>query len=362
MVFFGQRKKYHFQFLLKDLCGEINKMKTSIVIPVYNAERTLEKVIDACLNQDCPKDSLEVVLVDDGSVDSSSEIAKRYVNHSLRYIYQENAGPAKARNTGWKDSSGEIICFTDADCVPEKGWVSKLVACYSSQDIGGVGGSYSIANRDKLLSACIHEEIRERHLRMPRVVNYLGSFNLSYRRKVLEEVGGFDESFRQASGEDNDLSYRVIKKGYTLIFNEDAKVGHYYPESLIKYLKQQLVHGYWRVKLHHKHPKMLKGDVYSGLFDYIQPPLFLTSLFLLPFSFITPLNILFFLLILSGLLLQIPFALRIIARTHKKKYLFLIPITFLRGFSRSLGMFLGMVRFSFNIHRRDRGEEQNDGC
>jgi len=59
---------------------------------------------------------------------------------------------------------------------------------------------------------------------MPKVVNYLGSFNLSYRRRVFTEVEGFDESFRQASGEDNDLSYRVIKKGYRLIFNEDVKV------------------------------------------------------------------------------------------------------------------------------------------
>ena len=328
-------------------------MRVSVIIPFYNAEKTLEKVIEACLSQEYPKDNLEVILVDDGSVDSSSEIAKRYVNHSLKYIYQENSGPAKARNTGWNASSGEIICFTDADCVPEKRWISKLTARYSSQEIGGVGGSYDIVNGDTLLSACIHEEIRERHLRMPEVVNYLGSFNLSYRRRVLEEVGGFDESFKQASGEDNDLAYRVIQKGYTLIFNEDAKVAHYYPESLIKYLKHQLVHGYWRVRLHRKHPQMLKGDVYSGVFDYIQPPLFLITLLLLPFTVITPLNILFLFMLLTGLLLQFPLSFRIIERTHKKKYLFLVPVTFLRGFARSVGMSLGMIKFSLTIHRKD---------
>jgi glycosyltransferase involved in cell wall biosynthesis len=323
-------------------------VRASVIIPFYNAEKTLESVIEACLSQDYSKDNLEVILVNDGSVDSSSEIAKRYVKHGLKYIYQENAGPAKARNTGWKASTGEIICFTDADCVPEKRWVSKLAASYSSQEIGGVGGSYGIMNEDTLLSACIHEEIRERHLRMPKVVNYLGSFNLSYRRRVLEEVGGFDESFRQASGEDNDLAYRVTQKRYILIFNEDAKVGHYYPENLIKYLKHQLVHGYWRVKLHRKHPQMLKGDVYSGVFDYIQPPLFLATLLLLPFTAIAPLtlNILLFFMLLTGLLLQFPLSFKIIERTHKKKYLFLVPVTFLRGFARSLGMSLGMVKFS----------------
>jgi glycosyltransferase involved in cell wall biosynthesis len=323
-------------------------MRASIVIPAYNAEKTLGRVLEACLSQDYPKENLEVILVDDGSVDRSSEIAKSYESNALKYIYQDNGGPAKARNTGWKASNGEIICFTDADCVPEKGWVAKLVASYSSPEIGGVGGSYDIVNGDKLLPACIHEEIRERHLRMPKVVNYLGSFNLSYRRNVLAEVGGFDESFTHASGEDNDLSYRIIQKGYTLLFNEHAKVAHCYPENLFNYLKQQLVHGYWRVKLHRIHPKMVKGDVYSGVFDYIQPPLFLVTLLFFPVIFITPFNVLFFLLLLAELLLQLPFSLRVVMRKGEKKYLFLIPVTFLRGFYRSVGLLLGVVRFGFN--------------
>jgi len=161
----------------------------------------------------------------------------------------------------------------------------------------------------------------------------------------LEEVGGFDESYREASGEDNDLSYRVRQKGYTLLFYEHAKVAHRYPENLIKYLKQQWVHGFWRVKLHFEHKEMLKGDVYSGVFDYVQPPLFLATLVLLPFSFMNQIQVLLFFLMGVALLLQLPFPLRIVARTHATKYLCLIPVTFLRGYFRSLGMFLGMIKF-----------------
>ena len=330
--------------------------RISIIIPAYNAEKTLERSLEACITQEYPKGNLEVILVDDGSVDRTSEIAKSYIPRGLKYIYQDNGGPAKARNTGWKASKGEIICFTDADCVPEKEWVAKLMASYRSPEVGGVGGSYDIVNGDKILPACIHQEIRERHLRMPKVVNYLGSFNLSYRGKVLAEVGGFDESFTHASGEDNDLSYRVINNGYTLLFNENAKVAHCYPENLLKYLKQQLVHGYWRVKLHRMHPQTVKGDVYSGIFDYIQPPLFLVTLLLLPSVFITPFNILFLLLLLTEVLLQLPFALGIVMRTGEKKYLFLILLTFLRGFYRSVGLLLGVVRFGFTYspQRPDR--------
>ncbi len=323
----------------------MSKIKVSIIIPVYNAEKTLENLIEACLNQDYPRDDLEVILVDDGSVDRSREIIGRYTNRGIKYISQENSGPARARNTGWKKSCGDIICFTDADCVPEKGWVSKLVAGYISDEIGGIGGSYGIINKDKILPACIHQEIRERHLKMPKVVNYLGTFNVSYRREVLERVGGFDESFRQASCEDTDLSYRVIKKGYKLIFNHDIKVAHHYPEALIKYLKHQLIHGYWRMKLYRYHPDMVKGDVYSGVFDYIQPPLFLLTLAIFPLIFITSFKFLFFSLISIEMLLQFPFSLKIIARTQEKRYLFLAPITFLRGFSRAAGMFLGVTGF-----------------
>lgn len=320
-------------------------MRVSIVIPAYNAEKTLERSLEASLNQDYSRDKLEVILVDDGSTDRTGEIARSYESRGLKYICQDNGGPAKARNTGWRASGGDIICFTDSDCVPEKGWAAKLVADYTSPEIGGVGGSYDIVNGDKLLPACIHEEIRERHLRMPRIVNYLGSFNLSYRRQVLAEAGGFDESFTRASGEDNDLSYRVIKNGHALLFNQQAKVAHCYPENLLTYLKQQLVHGYWRVKLHRMHPETVKGDVYSGIFDYIQPPLFLLTLVLTPLLFIGPVAVAFFLLLLTELLLQLPFALKVVARTGQKKYLFLILLTFLRGFYRSVGLLLGMARF-----------------
>jgi hypothetical protein len=169
---------------------------------------------------------------------------------------------------------------------------------------------------------------------------------------VLAEAGGFDESFTRASGEDNDLSYRVIKNGYTLLFNLQAKVAHCYPENLLTYLKQQLVHGYWRVKLHRLHPETVKGDVYSGIFDYIQPPLFLLTLLLVPLLFIAPVAVLVCLLLLTGLLLQLPLALKVVVRTGEKKHLFLIILTFLRGFYRSVGLLLGMMKFGFSVSPR----------
>ncbi len=211
----------------------------SIVIPARNSARTLALTIEACLKQ--TYQYKEIIIVDDGSSDSTFDIAQKYPCKVLRTA---GLGPAYARNLGWKNSKGDIICFTDSDCIPDKYWLEKLLANYKSADIAGVGGTYNIANKESLLVNLIHEEIIQRHFTMPLYVDYLGSFNVSYRKNVLEEVGGFNESYKTASGEDNDLSYRIRKKGYKLVFAKEAIVAHHHPENLWKYLRVQFRHGF----------------------------------------------------------------------------------------------------------------------
>jgi glycosyltransferase involved in cell wall biosynthesis len=94
----------------------------TIVVPAYNAARTIKACVEACLNQDYA--AVEVVVADDGSTDDTARIVRSYPVH---YLWQENAGPASARNRGWRAATGEIVCFADSDCVPASDWVSRLV-------------------------------------------------------------------------------------------------------------------------------------------------------------------------------------------------------------------------------------------
>lgn len=315
-------------------------MESSIVIPAYNAENTISNLIEVCLNQSVKS---EIIIVDDGSTDDTAKVIKKY---PVKYIYQENTGPAAARNAGSKAASGEIVCFTDSDCIPENNWVEKIVNKYTSDQIGGVGGSYDIANKDALLAKCIHEEIVQRHMRTSSETDYLGSFNLSYRKKVLEETGGFDESFRHASGEDNELSYRVKKAGYKLIFDKDIEVSHYHQTNLLKYLKEQYRHGYWRMKLYRLHPDMTKGDSYAGILDFVQPPLAMVIAGTVIISFFYKLlfsaAVLFAVLLLA---LQLPVTLTAVIRNKQYSYLCFLPILFLRAFARGFGMLKGIWSF-----------------
>jgi len=323
----------------KHLCS------VSIVIPAHNSLTSIDKVISSSLTQNYPKGKLEVIIVDDGSTDNTAEVIKKH--SQVKYIYQQNAGAAKARNTGWMNAGGDIICFTDSDCIPEKDWVNKLITRYTSENIAGVGGSYDIADDKSWLARCIHEEIIQRHLKMPEISSHLASCNFSCRKNVLSQIQGFDESFKAASAEDNELSYRIRKKGYVLVFDKDIKVAHYHRTNLFSYLKQQFRHGYWCMKLYKLHPDMMTGDGYAGLIDHIQPPLFLlciASLGLLPFI---PGVFYFFslLLLITLLVLNLPMVIAIVQRKREKVYLLFIFLVFLRGIARSIGMSSGIFRF-----------------
>ena len=130
----------------------MTELKTSVIIPVYNRAGHMPDLIQALLNQDYP---VEIIIVDDGSTDNTADIARRY---PVTYIYQKNSGPASARNHGVVESDGDVVAFTDSDCIPQKDWIRRLTEGFED-NVGAVAGSYTIANPESLLANCIHEEI-----------------------------------------------------------------------------------------------------------------------------------------------------------------------------------------------------------
>lgn len=316
-------------------------MKITVVIPAYNAAKTIGVTLAAAAAIDWP--DKEIIVVDDGSADDTAGVAGRF--HGVMVIRQNNGGPAKARNTGWRAASGEVVFFTDADCVPHRDVLSALAPHFADPAVAGAGGTYGIANGERLLSRLIHAEIVARHARMAGDVDFLGSFNCAFRRAALEKTGGFDETFLAASGEDNDLSYRMVKTGSRLIFDRRAVVAHFHETSLAKYLRTQYRHGIWRMKIYRNHRGMMKGDAYAGKADLAQPPLALLLLCGLPLPLLLPAWWpLYGLLLAVYILLQFPLPLSLM-RIAGWEALLLTPVTFLRGFARGLGLAAGTARF-----------------
>lgn len=314
----------------------------SILVPAYNAEATLGECLGACVVQSYP--NTEVLVIDDGSTDGTAEIAQSY---DLRYVVQENAGPAAARNRGAQEARGEIIAYTDADCVAAKDWIALLVQGFDD-GVVAVGGTYGIANDSKLLARMIHHEIALRHERFGDEVDFLGSFNVAYRKAEFLAVGGFDESFRVASGEDNDLAYRLADRGGRLRFQHAAIVAHYHPESLWPYLRTQQAHGYWRMKLYAKHPNRSLGDQYAGPVDFLAPPLSLTAVGCGLWAGVASspeLGIFAAVLVIALAGIHLGPAVRIARRAGDVRLCLFVGVAVLRDVARSLGMVHGLLAF-----------------
>ncbi|OGX08190.1 MAG: hypothetical protein A2Z88_03355 [Omnitrophica WOR_2 bacterium GWA2_47_8] len=311
----------------------------SIIVPAYNCSKTIKETLRALVEQ--PDHPLEIIVVDDGSTDTTSEIIKAFPQ--VKYIYQNNAGPASARNRGAKESKGEFLFFTDSDCIPEENWVSKALENFKTPDIAVVAGSYSIANESELLANCIHQEIRYRHQKlMPKFPKSFGSYNFCVRRKVFEKVGGFDQNYRFASGEDNDLSYKITKAGYRIFFDPSLIVKHFHTSVLEKYLREQYRHGFWRMKMYLDHPSMMGGDDYTFWKDSAEV---LLCYALAGFLVVLPFRIVLFeklsiLALILLILINAYFAFLMMPTLTQKLYFAFVM--FLRTFVRSAGFIHGL--------------------
>ncbi len=318
-------------------------MTVSVIVPAYNAQATIDQTLKALTEQDY-SGIYEIIAVDDGSTDQTSQIIRSY--SKVKYIHQANAGPAAARNRGAKEAQGQVLAFTDSDCVPHKDWLSKLTQGFGENNIAVVMGSYGIANSHNPLAVCVYKEILFRHENLlssfPKV---FGSYNFCIRKEVFDQVGGFNASYRQASGEDNDLSYKVISAGWRIYFERKALVNHYHPTQIRKYLKEQYRHGFWRVGMYFRHPSMAKGDGYTFWKDLLEVPwslLCTIGLFLTPWDFLSFKDLIYF-LILPFLAFEIIFANRILHNI--KDDFFWGFIMFLRSFSRTFGFSTGILFF-----------------
>jgi len=315
--------------------------KVTVVVPAYNCEKTILKTIQGLLHQSTP--NIDIIVVDDGSTDQTPQIIKSI--DRVKYIRQENAGPASARNLGAYTANSEFIFFTDSDCVPEKNWIEKALKPFHEEKVAVVAGSYGIINEESLLARCIHKEILFRHNKlMPKYPKSFGSYNFGVRKSIFDLVGGFDVHYRQASGEDNDLSYRILKAGYRIYFEAQAVVYHLHQNSLKHYLKEQFRHGFWRSKIYLEHPHMAKGDDYTFWKDALEVPLAWLSTLCLLMSFWGHTFI-----VTTAVCLTFMFILELIfSACIMKSFLetiYYCCVMLLRAFVRSFGFSSGIIYF-----------------
>jgi GT2 family glycosyltransferase len=223
----------------------------SVVICSYNGSRTIQQSLEALQKLEYPK--FEIIVVDDGSQDHTSKIAR---DLGVQLIRQENRGLSAARNAGWRAANGEIVAYLDDDAAPDQHWLLYLASAFMAGDDVGVGGPNIAFQDDRFIAHCVdHSPGNPTHVLITdRVAEHLPGCNMAFRRANLEAVGGFDPLFRIA-GDDVDLCWRLQQRGWRLGYHPGAMVWHHRRGSVRAYLSQQLNYGRAEAMLERKWPE-----------------------------------------------------------------------------------------------------------
>ena len=198
--------------------------RIAVVVATHDRAHRLALLLDALRAQTIPHGEFEVVIVDDGSADSTPAVladAERAADLDLRVLRREPAGgPAVARNLGWRVAHAPLVAFTDDDCRPSPQWLEELLIAAEESPGALVQGRVD-KDPEQMhdLSAFAHwYEVRHAGEGFP-------TCNILYPRDLLERMDGFDESFAIA-GEDTDLGWRAVESGAGVVFAPDALVHH----------------------------------------------------------------------------------------------------------------------------------------
>jgi glycosyltransferase involved in cell wall biosynthesis len=230
-------------------------MLFSVIIPTRNRPEMLDRCLTALDRQTFPRDGFEVIVVDDGGTVALEGIVARHAG--VRLLRQENRGPAVARNAGIAAGTGEFIVLTDDDCRPESGWLAAYSRAVLEMPGAGLGGDVKPApengicgDASQLLVSYLYNYT---DTRMP----FFCTNNVAFPRRLLLEIGGFDETFPLAAAEDRDICGRWNAR-YPLRRAPEASVVHHQALDFAGFVRQQFRYGRGAFQFHRR--RIQRGD------------------------------------------------------------------------------------------------------
>jgi len=304
---------------------------------MYNAKKHIRKVLDAILAQDY-QGKIEVIVVNDGSSDRSLDIIYDFEKKGkIKILNQPNLGAVTATNNGFKVAQHDVICSIDSDVVLHKNWLRKIMEEFCDPLVGAVQGYYKTPVNASFWARMMGYDVEARYDAISsKYVTHVCTGNTAYRKAAINKVGLFDPAFQY--GYDNDMSYRLQKAGYGLVFRKDALCDHYWKPDFKSYVRQQYWSGYGRLQLIRKHGDRITGDSVSGIRMILQVPLLLLCIFSLSAGLIVPVQFRSFFL-RTGLMFlvimlfdRLLFSIRVIRKQKDFTALFLPVVHLLRNF------------------------------
>lgn len=236
--------------------------RVSVVVPTFRRPALLERCLEALLVQDFPAEEYEIIIVDDAaSKETRAQVenwSKRAAGEGRCVCYLATSGgcgPAVARNRGWLAARGEIIAFTDDDCLPQSDWLRKGLEQFTG-DVMALSGRIRVP----LPPYPSDYEYDASHLEC----SEFATANCFYRRSALLEVGGFDERFKLAWREDSDLFFTLLERSARCLVCEDALVIHPVRPARWGVSLSQQRKSMFNVLLYKKHPRLYRERIQAA--------------------------------------------------------------------------------------------------
>ncbi|MEX6689782.1 glycosyltransferase family A protein [Danxiaibacter flavus] len=201
----------------------MSEVKVSVVVPTYKRAPLLSKCLQALINQDFDRNDYEVIVVTDGEDEEACNLVQTFslTNTFLHCISpKEKGGPAAARNIGWKNAQGELIVFTDDDCIPSSGFVSEYWAAYNL-----AAASVVCFTGKVIVPACGRPTDYEWNTTLLQNAEFITA-NCACSKTALQQVNGFNEQFKMAWCEDSELQFRLLGNNIPIVKAEGAVVTH----------------------------------------------------------------------------------------------------------------------------------------
>jgi cellulose synthase/poly-beta-1,6-N-acetylglucosamine synthase-like glycosyltransferase len=241
----------------------MDRAEISVIVPALNEEACIGECVTSILKGSLRP--LEIIVADGNSADRTAAIARelgaRVVSNPLRHA-------AGGRNAGIKAAAGNILAFIDADCIAGKNWIKEIYSAFTTMNLDGLGGRIvpaATTNRYEAFWGKINTEVVFTYGGEPYAVGsktLATSFktsNCAYTRRLLSELGGFDNWFAN-NAEDVDLCWRAVDRGYNLRYIPSVSISAHYPTTLKGVLKKSFRDGVSSSKLQKKYGKFFNLD------------------------------------------------------------------------------------------------------
>jgi cellulose synthase/poly-beta-1,6-N-acetylglucosamine synthase-like glycosyltransferase len=248
--------------------GESYQPMLSVIIPAYNEEAVIVKTIKSLLKSDYS--NFEIVVVDDGSPDRTSEVVKENFADEPKVLLltKSNGGKAEALNYGLRHANGEIIVALDADTVFPPHAIAALAHRFYDPQIGAIAGNAKVGNRINIITRwqaleyVTSQNLDRRAFASLNCITVVPGAVGAWRHSLLEQVGGFASD---TLAEDQDLTIKVRKLGYKIGYEEDAVAWTEAPDTVRTLSKQRFRWSFGTLQCMWKHRDALFRPKYGAL-------------------------------------------------------------------------------------------------